>query len=131
MSPPGARPRDRRCRLNALAFDTGPPLVRDEPAAAYECDSDEHGRLGLSGATNRLNIVCVRGTVSQQLWPISVKGVIYSDLWVGDAEPYPEVTKSRLNRLESRRDSPSIPRALSAPSVVRIHPAATTTFEVS
>src|SRR5215469_5744338 len=88
MSPPGARPRDRRRRLNALTFDTCPPLVRDEPAAAYECVSDEHGRLGLSGATNRLNFVCVRGTVSQQLWPISVKGVIYSDLWVGDAEPY-------------------------------------------
>jgi 3-hydroxy-D-aspartate aldolase len=42
--------------LKALAFDSGPPLVCDEPAAAYERASDEHGRLGISGATNRLRI---------------------------------------------------------------------------
>ena len=40
--------------LKALAFDSGPPLVCDEPAATYERASDEHGRLGISGATNRL-----------------------------------------------------------------------------
>jgi D-serine deaminase-like pyridoxal phosphate-dependent protein len=39
--------------LKALAFDSGPPLVCDEPAATYERASDEHGRLGISGATNR------------------------------------------------------------------------------
>jgi hypothetical protein len=32
--------------LKALAFDSGPSLVCDEPAATYECASDEHGRLG-------------------------------------------------------------------------------------
>jgi 3-hydroxy-D-aspartate aldolase len=42
--------------LKALAFDSGPPLVCDEPAATYERASDEHGRLGISGATNRLQI---------------------------------------------------------------------------
>ena len=31
--------------LKALAFDSGPPLVWDEPAATYERASDEHGRL--------------------------------------------------------------------------------------
>jgi hypothetical protein len=36
--------------LKALAFDFGPPLVREGAA------SDEHGGLGISGATYRLNI---------------------------------------------------------------------------
>jgi D-serine deaminase-like pyridoxal phosphate-dependent protein len=31
--------------IKALAFDSGPPLVCDEPAATYERASDEHGRL--------------------------------------------------------------------------------------
>ena len=30
--------------LKALAFDSGPPPVWDEPAATYERASDEHGR---------------------------------------------------------------------------------------
>jgi hypothetical protein len=76
--------------LTALAFDSSPPLVCDEPAASYERPSDDHGRLGISGATNRLNIgdklrlipghcdptvnlydwyVCVRGNRVEQLWP--------------------------------------------------------------
>jgi len=29
--------------LKALAFDSGPPFVCDEPAATYERASDEHG----------------------------------------------------------------------------------------
>ena len=33
--------------LKALAFDSGPPLVCDEPAATYQRASDEHGRLAL------------------------------------------------------------------------------------
>jgi D-serine deaminase-like pyridoxal phosphate-dependent protein len=33
--------------LNALAFDSRPPMVRSEPAATYERASDEHGRLGV------------------------------------------------------------------------------------
>jgi D-serine deaminase-like pyridoxal phosphate-dependent protein len=37
--------------LKALAFDSGPPLVCDEPAATYERASDEHGRLAVSAAT--------------------------------------------------------------------------------
>jgi 3-hydroxy-D-aspartate aldolase len=84
--------------LKALAFDSGPPLVCDEPAATYERASDEHGRLGISGATNRLNIgdkvrlipghcdptvnlydwyVCVRGNRVEQLWPITARGAVY------------------------------------------------------
>jgi hypothetical protein len=35
----------------ALAFDSGPPPVCDEPAATYERASDEHGRLAVSSAT--------------------------------------------------------------------------------
>jgi D-serine deaminase-like pyridoxal phosphate-dependent protein len=42
--------------LKVLAFDSGPPLVYDEPAATYARASDKHGRLDISGATNRLQI---------------------------------------------------------------------------
>src|ERR1700756_2079264 len=84
--------------LKALAFDSGPPLVCDEPAATYERASDEHGRLGVSGATNRLGLgdkirlvpghcdptvnlydwyVCVRGNRVEQLWPITARGAAY------------------------------------------------------
>jgi D-serine deaminase-like pyridoxal phosphate-dependent protein len=42
--------------LKALAFDSGPPLVCEEPAATYERASDEHGRLAVSAATNRLGL---------------------------------------------------------------------------
>jgi D-serine deaminase-like pyridoxal phosphate-dependent protein len=83
--------------LNALAFDSGPPLVCDEPAI-YERASDEHGRLGISRATNRLNIgdkvrlipghcdptvnlydccVCVPNNRVEQLWPITARGAVY------------------------------------------------------
>jgi len=34
--------------LKALAFDSGPLLVPDRPAASYERASDEHGRFGVS-----------------------------------------------------------------------------------
>jgi D-serine deaminase-like pyridoxal phosphate-dependent protein len=40
----------------ALAFDSGPPLVCDEPAATYGRASDEHGRLAVLAATNRLGL---------------------------------------------------------------------------
>jgi D-serine deaminase-like pyridoxal phosphate-dependent protein len=53
--PPGRGTCDRRRRPEgALFFDSGPPLVCDEPAATYERASDEHGRLALSAAANRL-----------------------------------------------------------------------------
>jgi hypothetical protein len=42
--------------LKALAFDSGPPLVCDEPAATYERASDEHGRLAVAAATNGLGL---------------------------------------------------------------------------
>jgi 3-hydroxy-D-aspartate aldolase len=42
--------------LKALAFDSGPPTVCDEPAATYERASDELGRLAVSAATNRLGL---------------------------------------------------------------------------
>jgi 3-hydroxy-D-aspartate aldolase len=84
--------------LKALAFDSGPPLVCDEPAATYERASDEHGRLGISGATNRLGLgdkvrlipghcdptvnlydwyVCIRNNRVEQLWPITARGAVY------------------------------------------------------
>src|SRR5437763_2952250 len=84
--------------LKALAFDSGPPLVCDQPAATYERASDEHGRLGISGATNRLRIgdkmrlvpghcdptvnlydwyVGIRANRVEQLWPITARGAVY------------------------------------------------------
>jgi 3-hydroxy-D-aspartate aldolase len=81
--------------LKALAFDSGPPLVWDEPAALYERASDEHGRLAVTAATNRLFIgdkvrlvpghcdptvnlydwyVCIRGNRVEALWPITARG---------------------------------------------------------
>jgi 3-hydroxy-D-aspartate aldolase len=84
--------------LKALAFDSGPPLVCDEPAATYERASDEHGRLGISGATNRLGLgdkirlvpghcdptvnlydwyVGIRSGRVEQLWPITARGAVY------------------------------------------------------
>jgi len=84
--------------LKALAFDSGPPTLWDEPAATYERASDEHGRLGISGATNRLQIgdkirlipghcdptvnlydwyVGIRGNRVEQLWPITARGAVY------------------------------------------------------
>jgi D-serine deaminase-like pyridoxal phosphate-dependent protein len=39
--------------LKALAFDSGPPLVCDEPAATYERASDEHCRLAVGVPQSR------------------------------------------------------------------------------
>jgi D-serine deaminase-like pyridoxal phosphate-dependent protein len=84
--------------LKTLAFDSGAPLVGDEPAATYERASDEHGRLGVSGATNRFGLgdkvrlvpghcdatvnlyewyVGIRGNRVEQLWPITARGAVY------------------------------------------------------
>jgi 3-hydroxy-D-aspartate aldolase len=84
--------------LKALAFDSGPPLICDEPAATYERASDEHGRLAVSAATNRLGLgdkirlipghcdptvnlydwyVCIRNNRVEQLWPITARGAVY------------------------------------------------------
>jgi D-serine deaminase-like pyridoxal phosphate-dependent protein len=84
--------------LKAVAFDSGPPLVCDEPAATYERASDEHGRLATAAATNRLRIgdkirlipghcdptanlydwyVCIRAGRVEQLWPITARGAVY------------------------------------------------------
>ena len=84
--------------LKALAFDSGPPTVWDEPAATYERASDEHGRLGITSATNRLKLgdkvklvpghcdptvnlydqfVCVRGGKVEALWPITARGAVW------------------------------------------------------
>jgi 3-hydroxy-D-aspartate aldolase len=93
-----SRPTEGRgnCRgLKALAFEAGPPLVRDEPAPTYERASDEHGRLGISGATDPLRIgdkirlvpghcdptvnihdwyVGIRDNRAEQLWPTTARG---------------------------------------------------------
>ncbi len=78
--------------------NSGPPLVWDEPAASYERASDEHGRLAVSGPTNRLRIgdkirlvpghcdptvnlhdwyVGVRGSRVEAIWPITARGAVY------------------------------------------------------
>ncbi len=83
--------------LKALAFDSGPPLVWDEPVATYERASDEHGRLAVTAATNRLFIgdkvrlvpghcdptvnlydwyVCIRDNRVEALWPITARGAV-------------------------------------------------------
>ena len=82
--------------MKALGFDSGPPLVCDE-LTTYERAADEHGRLGISGATNRLNIgdkvrlvpghcdptvnlydwyVGIRSNRVEQLWPITARGAV-------------------------------------------------------
>ena len=81
--PPGAGPRHRRSRPEGpgLRFP-GPPLVCDETATTYERTSDEHGRLGVSGATNRLGlgdkIRLVLGhcdpTVNLYDWYVGIRG---------------------------------------------------------
>ena len=84
--------------LKALAFDSGPPIVWDEPAASYERASDEHGRLAVTAATNRLFIgdkirlvpghcdptvnlydwyVGIRGNRVEAIWPITARGAVY------------------------------------------------------
>ena len=84
--------------LKALGMDSGPPTVWDEPAAVYERASDEHGRLGISAATNRLKLgdkvklvpghcdptvnlydwyVAVRGERVEAVWPITARGAVY------------------------------------------------------
>ena len=84
--------------LKALAMDSGPPAVWDEPGATYERASDEHGRLGLAAATNRLQLgdkirlvpghcdptvnlydwyVAVRGERVEAVWPITARGAVY------------------------------------------------------
>ncbi|HXC27256.1 MAG TPA: DSD1 family PLP-dependent enzyme [Stellaceae bacterium] len=84
--------------LKALGFDSGPPSVWDEPAATYDRASDEHGRLLVSGATNRLRLgdkvklvpghcdptvnlydwyVGVRGDRVEAIWPIVARGAVY------------------------------------------------------
>jgi 3-hydroxy-D-aspartate aldolase len=84
--------------LKALGMDSGPPTVWDEPAAVYDRASDEHGRLVISGATNRLRLgdkvklvpghcdptvnlydwyVGVRRDRVEAIWPIVARGAVY------------------------------------------------------
>ena len=84
--------------LKALGMDSGPPNVWDEPAARYDRASDEHGRLVISAATNRLKLgdkiklvpghcdptvnlydwyVGVRGERVEAIWPIVARGAVY------------------------------------------------------
>ena len=96
--PPGEERAIVDAGLKALAFDSGPPVVWDEPAATYERASDEHGRLAVSGATNRLQIgdkirlvpghcdptvnlydwyVGIRNHRVEAIWPITASGAVY------------------------------------------------------
>src|SRR5436305_77831 len=84
--------------LKALAFHSGPPTVLDEPAATYERASDEHGRLAIGAASNRLRLgdkvrlvpghcdptvnlydwyVAIRRDRVEALWPITARGAVY------------------------------------------------------
>jgi D-serine deaminase-like pyridoxal phosphate-dependent protein len=84
--------------LKALGMDSGPPNVWDEPAARFDRASDEHGRLVIGGATNRLRLgdkiklvpghcdptvnlydwyVGVRGDRVEAIWPIVARGAVY------------------------------------------------------
>ena len=97
-----SRPTDERAivdaGLKALAFDSGPPVVWDEPAATYERASDEHGRLAIASATNRLKLgdkvrlvpghcdptvnlydwyVGIRNDRVESVWPITARGAVY------------------------------------------------------
>jgi 3-hydroxy-D-aspartate aldolase len=97
-----SRPTDDRAivdaGLKALAFDSGPPTVWDEPAATYERASDEHGRLAITSATNRLKLgdkvklvpghcdptvnlydwyVGIRADRVGAIWPITARGAVY------------------------------------------------------
>ena len=84
--------------LKALSVDSGMPAVWDEPAAIYERASDEHGKLTISSATNRLKLgdkiklvpghcdptvnlydwyVGVRGDRVEAIWPIVARGAVY------------------------------------------------------
>jgi len=83
--------------LKALAFDSAPPLVCDEPAATYERASRARPARGLGrhqpararrqGAADprplrpTVNLydwyVCVRGSRVEQLWPITARGAVY------------------------------------------------------
>jgi D-serine deaminase-like pyridoxal phosphate-dependent protein len=97
MSRPAADRAILDAGLKALAFDSGPPALFDEPAAIYERASDEHGRLKVTSATNRLKIgdklrlvpghcdptvnlydwyVCVRGNRVEAIWPITARGAL-------------------------------------------------------
>jgi D-serine deaminase-like pyridoxal phosphate-dependent protein len=98
MSRPAADRATVDAGLTALASESGPPLVCDAPAATNERASDEHGRLAVAAATNRLGLgdeirlipghcdptvnlyvryVCVRGNRVEQLWPITALGAMY------------------------------------------------------
>ena len=98
MSRPAAERAIVDAGLKALGMDSGPPAVWDEPAATYERASDEHGRLAVTGATNRLKIgdkiklvpghcdptvnlydwyVGVRGERVETIWPIAARGAVY------------------------------------------------------
>ena len=84
--------------LKALGMDSGPPTVWDEPSATYERASDEHGKIGIAGATNRLHLgdkvklvpghcdptvnlydwyVGIRGERVEAVWPITARGAVY------------------------------------------------------
>ena len=98
MSRPAAERAIVDAGLKALAFDSGPPTVWDEPAATYERASDAHGRLGIAAATNRLQLgdkirlvpghcdptvnlydwyVGVRNDRVEAVWPITARGAVY------------------------------------------------------
>jgi hypothetical protein len=84
--------------LKSLAFDSGPPLVCDEPAGTGERASDERAAPAFRApstastspttsasspatvtppSTSTTGIVGIRGDRVEQLWPITARGVVY------------------------------------------------------
>lgn len=79
--------------LKALAFDAGPPTVREPAGASYARPSDEHGRIDLSETNVRLElgdrVRLVPGhcdpTVNLHDWYVAVRGGVVEEVWRVDA----------------------------------------------
>lgn len=82
--------------LKAHSVDSGMPLVADCPGITYGRASDEHGVLTCTDRVPRLGdklrlipghcdptvnlhdwLVCVRGGIVEELWPITARGALY------------------------------------------------------
>jgi hypothetical protein len=89
----GSRPQ-LAAKATGAGLPFGPAAALRQPAATYEHASDEHGRLAVSAATNRLALgdkirlipghcdptvnlydwyVCIRNNRVEQLWPITTR----------------------------------------------------------
>ena len=84
--------------LKSMAFDSGMPVVVDDPSTEYARPSDEHGNLQLSASSKRYTLgdkvrlipghcdptvnlhdwyVGVRGQQVEALWPVTARGALF------------------------------------------------------